>query len=143
MVRLAFLSAGPALLSIAIGFAIATSILIHRGVVTKGTVIANEARRDVSDGSTQYFPRFVFATRDGRSISVVSDTGTNPASFREGQTVDLIYIPSHPENARIHSFVQLWFMSLMFAMVGAAALAMGLLISGYERSRAKKLMATA
>ncbi|CAN5909900.1 hypothetical protein BH11PSE3_BH11PSE3_07530 [soil metagenome] len=65
-----------------------------------------ETRRDVS--TTSYAPVVRFTTKEGREIEFQGRGGSD-TPFAAGERVNVIYDPVHPANARIVSFVDLWF----------------------------------
>jgi len=55
--------------------------------------------------SRVYYPRVRFRTANGRQVSFVSHTGTNPPSFRAGDPVTVLYDPLQPDEATIQAFI--------------------------------------
>jgi hypothetical protein len=141
--RLACLGAGPALLLVALGFAIYTAHFIHSSAVAEGKVLSlREVVRHSDDvdqhESITYAPVFTFKTADGASYTVSSDTGSSPAGFTVGDTVRVLYSPSNPSAARIDTFAQLWFTPMVFGCLGVGAIAAGLLLLDLERRRSRR-----
>jgi CHASE1-domain containing sensor protein len=43
---------------------------------------------------------------------------SNPPMFTEGQTIDVLYEPANPENARIKKWMSLYFLPLLLGGMG-------------------------
>lgn len=90
----------------------------------EGTVVYMNAYSD-SDGVT-YSPDVKFTTRYGEVIRFTDDLSTNPADFKVGDTVTVIYDPMHPQNVRIKTFVRLWLFPGIFVLVGLIPIGLGI-----------------
>jgi len=106
-VQIVIMTVAAILLTVAAFRARSTRRFLRSAVSAKGTILENSLSTD-SDGDPIYKPRFTFALRDGQEVSVQSNFGTNPPSFRKGQSVTVLYDPSIPEHAKINTFMQLW-----------------------------------
>ena len=53
-------------------------------------------------------PRVRFSTADGRHIVFVSGTASNPASYDEGDPVNVRYRSNDPTDARIDTVTGIW-----------------------------------
>jgi hypothetical protein len=140
--RLILLASGSIFFLFAVIFGVQTAKFIGGGEKARATIVANELKTD-RDGDRNYYPRFVFLTNDGSSTSVQSSTGTNPPSFSEGQEVTVIYDRSKPGDARIDTFTQLWFLSLVLGFIGVGHLFISWLILLFSRRHEKKVLASA
>ena len=79
------------------------------------------SRSHTSDGPrvrTLRYPVVRFQTQDGRTVEFESETGTNTFSQKPGEQVEVLYDPLKPEQARIKTFMMLWFGPLIFSVVG-------------------------
>jgi Protein of unknown function (DUF3592) len=85
-----------------------TSAFIRRSVEVDGEVIQLERSQDRDRYGYTYAPVFTFTAMDGSMHTVTSDVGSSPPGFSIGDSVRVRYDPANPENARIHSFVQIW-----------------------------------
>jgi len=66
------------------------------------------------------YPRIEFETADGRYISVLlSNGGTNPATYRVNQRVTVLYDSREPHHASIQSFESAWLLPLLLGGIGA------------------------
>ena len=89
------------------------------GTVTE--VKTRTSRSHTGSGSgvtTLRYPVVRFQTQDGRTVEFESETGTNTFSQGPGEQIEVLYDPLRPEQARIKSFMMLWFGPLIFSVVG-------------------------
>ncbi len=131
----ACLCVGAIFVVIALGFGLYTTWFLHSSVATNGTVVSMRTVTDAQDNSITYAPVFTFVASDRSNYTVSSDTGSNPPAFEPKQRVKILYEKSHPTNARIASFGQLWLFPLVFGIIGATATAVGYFLFRYERRR--------
>lgn len=83
----------------------------------------------VSRTTTIYYPVVEFNMVDGQDITFVSSVGSNPSSYEVGDSVAVLYNPQNPHNAKIKSFMDLWFGVLVPGGLGAVFLLIGLVLS--------------
>jgi Protein of unknown function (DUF3592) len=118
------LFAGIGLLLLAV--AAVTTILTFRFVADSeradGTVVDLRESYDPEDNTTSYYPVVRFETADGRQIRFESDAST---SDDVGDTVEVLYDPDDPEDAKLAGFFNLWGLSLIFGALGAAFTGVG------------------
>ena len=67
----------------------------------------------VQNCTTVYAPRVRFTTADGRQVVFVSGTASSPASYDEGDRVDVRYRRGDPDDARIDSVTGVWLGALV------------------------------
>lgn len=104
------------------------TVFINRAEKTTGTVTRVIEVNNRSRKRTTYFaPEIQFHTPDGTTkyylpTSRVSERLTlslfGTKKFKEGETVSLYYNPGDPGEARIGTFGQLWFASILFIVFG-------------------------
>ncbi len=115
---------GAVLLVVGVRNFVRTRRFVSQASSTTGTVTdvnTRTSRSHTSSGprvSTYRYPVVRFQTQDGRSVEFESETGTNTFSQRPGEQVEVLYDPLRPEQARIKSFMMLWFGPLIFSVVG-------------------------
>lgn len=111
----------------------------------EGKVIALDRSTSSSNSgsrSTAYRPVVGFASGTGKRFEFTSSVGSSPPSHRVGESVTVLYNPADPSNARIKSFVQLWFGFLIVFVLGLVFAAIGLgmiFVRARGRSRAEWL----
>jgi hypothetical protein len=59
---------------------------------------------------------------DDRHYEVVAGVSQSPPAYHIGEEVELMYLPDNPGDARIDSFMENWFMTLMLGGFGALTL---------------------
>ena len=90
----------------------------------EGRVVQMVSR--TNKGSTQFYPIVEFRTAEGQTIRFQGRTGTNPPSYRVGDTVKVRYDPQTPQSAVIDSW-ELWLPSGIFIGVGGFFALIGIL----------------
>ena len=95
---------------------------------------------DSGTSSGVYYPVVRFATAEGEYIEFQSGVGSQPPAYRIGDSVTVRYRPDNPYRARIDSFFQLWFLSVLFGGLGFVFGSIGLvlILVVYRTSRKNK-----
>jgi cytochrome c-type biogenesis protein CcmH/NrfF len=123
--------AGAVCLVVGVRNFVRTRRFVNQASSTTGRVtdVKTRTRRShTSSGprvSTYRYPVVRFQTQDGQSVEFESETGTNTFSQKPGEQVEVLYDPLRPEQARIKSFMMLWFGPLIFSVVGFFLLVFG------------------
>ncbi len=131
----AWLYGGVASLAVGCGFGVYTTIWLHRSTVTKGTIISLLPVSNRENNTTNYAPVFAFTAKDGQTYKVTSGVATNPPGFEIGQHVSVLYILAKPDSAKLDSFWQLWFVSIVVVGLGLFLTGVGYLLLRHERKR--------
>jgi len=101
-----------------------TRRFVSRASSATGTVTDVKTRTSTSHSSEgtrvrRYrYPVVRFQTQDRRTIELESETGTSSFSQGPGEQVEVLYDPLKPEEARIKTFMMLWFAPLIFSVLG-------------------------
>lgn len=98
-----------------------------------------------SSNSSSYYPVVSFVGASGQVIEFRSSSGTNPASYRVGEPVSVLYTAGQPDSARIHDFFSLWGVSLILGIIGGVfflAGALMILVPWVRQGRGAKLRDT-
>jgi hypothetical protein len=112
--------------SIGIWFYSSTSALLEKAITAQGTVIElRESRRGSSNRRT-YKSIFEFTDNNGKLHTIVPSVAANPPSHEIGEKVEVLYDPNEPQNARINSFLSLWFVPLCCAVLSLVPFVLGL-----------------
>ncbi len=69
-------------------------------------------------GSVTYSTRFTFTACDGRTYTVTSGTGSNPPAYELGEALAVLYPEADPAEAVENTFMGLYFVPLMLALMG-------------------------
>jgi Protein of unknown function (DUF3592) len=126
---------GPLGLLFALYLTARRAVFIHTAVRTDGTVIWIEPVRTSRVGAGTVIPQFRFTANDGRLHIVNSDISVPFATFKRGDPVRILYLPSNPENARIDAFSTLWQQPLVVGIWGAVWSSIPVLILVARRRR--------
>ena len=115
-----------------------TKEFIRTAEMTLGTVVdlrrSMSRSRSISDSNSRlrnsfsYAPVVQFQSNDGRSITFISSTSSNPPGYSRGETVDVLYKPLSPEQAKIRSFFSLWIEVLVSGILGSIFFLIGVFI---------------
>jgi hypothetical protein len=123
LVKYTFLAAGIGMLAGTVFLYTNTSVFLKDAIKTEGTVI--ELIPSYSDGSTTYRPTVRFINQQGKEIEFASSSSSNPPSYSEGQTVEILYLPDEPQKAEINGFFSLWGAPLILGGLGSAFFTVG------------------
>lgn len=118
----------------------ATNKFLNTAQSTSGVVVDLERRHSSSTSSsgssTTYAPVVEFtAPESGQTITFTSNSSSNPPAYDEGDDVTVLYDPAEPEEARIDSFMSLWFLPLLLLVMGGIFTPVGI---GIMRARGKQ-----
>lgn len=130
-----WLAGGICSLVAAIAFGIFTGVFVARSVPATGTIVDLIPNRDKQNKPIDYTPVFSFVAGDGNTYKIEWVVASNPPGFNVGQKVQVLYVPGRPAGARLASFGQLWFVSIVCAGLGAFFTAAGYMLLRFERWR--------
>lgn len=126
---IAFLAIGALFLIIALLLWNKTRSFLAHAQQTTGTVVELLEVRDKDDGSSTWKPVVRFTSRDGSDITFAASFSSKPAPYDVGESVEVLYLPDDPNEARIKGFASLWLgtailggMGLVFAGICAGIL---------------------
>lgn len=130
------IAVGTAMLAGALALAQNTHRFLARAAHAPGVV--QELIPHYSSDSTTYAPRVSFRIPDGQQIDFVSSTSSNPPGYAAGETVDVLYLPEHPQKARLNGYFSLWGGATIVGGIGAVFFAIGLGIALAQRMSRRK-----
>jgi hypothetical protein len=93
----------------------------------QGTVIRVEEKRG-HEGLVTFVSIFQFRDTSGTLHTVRDSISASPALHAVGDSVSVLYHRTSPDAARIDSFMSLWGLSMVMAILGAAALLISLVV---------------
>ena len=96
---------------------------------TEGEVVGFE-KYDAPGSSIRddiYYALVLYKTDSGQKIRFRGPSRDGPVKLRKGDQVRVLYRPEDPENARVDSFMGLWFAAAMLWAVGGGAVLIPLL----------------
>ena len=111
---------GLVLLGVSAALAVSTASFLASATRTDGTVVAlTEQTSYDREGrsSASWYPTVEF-TVDGRRYSFQSSTGSNPPSYKRGESVPVAYDADDPSNARIATFWSAYLAPLIVGGLG-------------------------
>lgn len=116
-----FVAIGLGLMLIGFILAYRTTQFKKSAIMVPGTVVELIEKVSHSDEGTSivYVPRVAFRTAEGQESVFISDTGSNPPGFRPGETVEVMYRPGDPYDARINTFWQLYLAPVICIGIGS------------------------
>lgn len=76
-----------------------------------------------------YCPQIRYQTKSGSVVDFQSDFGSQPASHKIGQQVQVLYNPFNPSQAQIKSFFSLWLVTLISLLMGLTFTGLGFALS--------------
>ena len=101
---------------------------IRYSAIASGTIVALTENRERDEIS--YFPKVKFQTISGLDVTFESEMGTTLETLRVGDTVAVRYRADQPYAAEIDSFMSLWGLTLLVAVLGTVFLFVGFGILG-------------
>jgi hypothetical protein len=112
-----------------------TSAFLGEAVKAEGTVV--ELMQSRSSDSTTYRPVVHFINQDGQKIEFMSTAGSNPPSYSEGQKVEVLYLTTEPQNAKINDFFSIWGGAAILGGLGGVffLIGSGIILAGSLASR--------
>jgi len=94
---------GSVIASLGLWIAIAKTVELHRGALTRGTVVGHI---DVSvRHGTQHIPRVAFRDRSGKQVTF---TAWDSDGYEQGSVVQIVYDPQRARWASIYSPFENW-----------------------------------
>lgn len=112
-----------------------TSAFLAEAVKAEGTVV--ELVQSRSSDSTTYKPVVHFINQNGQEIEFMSTAGSNPPSYSKGQKVEVLYLTTEPQNAKINDFFSIWGGAVILGGLGGVffLIGSGIILAGSLTSR--------
>lgn len=114
-----------------------TKEFVDDAIEAEGIVI--ELVRSKSSDSVTYRPIIEFRTKDGNAVEFTSSVSSNPPSYSQGETVEVLYQEGTPEKAKIKGFFSLWGGALIIGGIGLVFFLIGFLIVLFGFLKNKKI----
>lgn len=124
IIKYTFSIIGLVLIAVSIFLFISTNQFAERSATALGTVIALE--ESSSSYGIAYHPVVEFKVSGDRTYQFRSSAGSNPPSYHIGEHVEVFYDPTSPSDARIKSFMSLWFPVVITGTLGIIFLSVGI-----------------
>jgi hypothetical protein len=123
-----FFAIGVVALVVGVVTLVRTVQFVQRAEHATGTVI-DLSRETDSEGSVTFYPVVRFTTGVGKTIEFKSSSGSSPPSHSEGDTVDVLYDPDDPNDARLSGLFDLWLLPAVALALGVAFLGVTAFVS--------------
>lgn len=117
IIGIVFSLVGGLLFAIGLFLFIRIKMFLSKAQVAKGTVIEMVYHHS-SEGGGGYSPVYQFRTISGQMITVHDSLSSSPPMFHVGQSIDVLYEPENPQNARIKKFWSLYFVTILLCGMG-------------------------
>ncbi len=108
---------GVAFLIVAL-FTVRSELSFREGAITAPGIVVDLAPTQSSKGGTSYKPVFRFTDRNDKVHTVTGSLSSSPPSYRPGEAVSVLYRTDDPDGAQIDSFMESWFLPLIFGSIG-------------------------
>jgi hypothetical protein len=113
-----------------------TASFVSRAARAQGTVTALVRQETTSSPNTNgsyatgatitySYQAVVRFPHGGQRIEFYDSVATSPPAYHVGETVNVLYLESDPDDARIESFTSLWLAPMFFGGIGTILLALG------------------
>ena len=108
---------GMILILIAVFLAVYSMRLRAISLRTSGTIVRMVQRKDEEDGSISNFPVVGYQVED-KAYEIQGSVSSSVPVYSVGQRITVLYPPNHPEQGRIDTFLEQWFVPLLVGFIG-------------------------
>ncbi|HVM11513.1 MAG TPA: DUF3592 domain-containing protein [Actinomycetota bacterium] len=122
---IAFIGVGGFLVLLALFIVWRTKRFLRDAVTVPGTV-TGLAMGSGGEGGTVYHPIVSFTAMDGQEIQFQDKLGSNPPSHQPGEMVEVRYLPSNPQKARLAGRFRTWFVPGLLGLLGIVFVGVGI-----------------
>jgi len=98
---------------------------VDKSQKVKGTVIGFQVQE--SSRSRGYTPIIVFRTAKGQRIKFLGNIVSSSPSYKKGEQVEVLYLPSAPQKAKINSFWSIYLAPFVLGVFGVVFFPLGIL----------------
>lgn len=117
VVSVIFFCVGCIALFIGLFSIVSTKDFLKKATSVDGVVIEMIRIRD-DEGDYLYKPVVAFTTLQGEEIKLISSVASSPPRYSEGETVQVLYLQSKPQKAKLAG--SLWLDSFILLILGSA-----------------------
>ena len=145
--RVLFILLGIAMIVAAFVNATRDRSFLDRAVSAKGVITAvwrewdpgdDDNKDDSADGGYKYYARIRFQTEDGQSIEFESGGSSDSSRYAIGKTVQIYHDPDNPRIIYVGSRAAIWFLPIMFGMIGLSMACINIYLIFRDRKAAKR-----
>jgi hypothetical protein len=110
------------------GFTVKNIIsFLDNSIKTEGNVINIIQSRSSDGGNLMYSPEVSFVDAKGQTITFGSNTSSSVSTYKIGEKVSVLYRKDNSQDAKINTFFQIWFGSIMVVFLGGIFFLIGLI----------------
>lgn len=106
-------------------FAISSTLSFRSISKQAGGVVVDLAESRGDKGETMSKPVVEWTDPAGKRRRFTGSVASSPPSYSRGEKVTVRYDPSHPETARLDSFMENWFAAMILGILGGVFTAIG------------------
>jgi len=120
VVGIIFMSIGSIMLAVVIYLVTSNYKFMQRAIPVQGKVIdyqSYESRDDDGRYTTMFTPIYQYAFK-GKSYTHISTTSTSSKDYLIDDAVEILVDPQDPKEIVINSFMEKWFLSILFGFMG-------------------------
>ncbi len=142
MLRIIFGISAIVLLLIAIGAAFNTNRFLEKAVATEGVVIDLVEKGSTDSGNTLYAPVVAFTTKEGEQVEFVSASSSYPPAYELNESIEVLYLPEKPTDAKIKGTFSLWGVSIITGILGVvfSIFPLVLFLIGNRKAKLKEML---
>ncbi|MBX7172314.1 MAG: DUF3592 domain-containing protein [Pyrinomonadaceae bacterium] len=118
---------GAFLLFFAVKRFIQTVIFLRSAEQTEGKIVRFIESKN-NDRLTMYLPVFDYQPALGKTYRQKAEVASNPPEYKIGEAVTILFMKKSPQNSRLKSFSELWLITAVLLLFGAAFTFAALLI---------------
>ncbi len=109
---------------------------IAKAETAQGTITKLNYHKSSRKSGGVYYPTVQFTTQAGKTYSVASNSGSNPAAYNIGESVKVYYNPEDPKDILLPDFFSVWGISLILGFIGLifSVISGSLLYAGRKRA---------
>lgn len=103
---------------------ISSFILSIRGIVTTGTVVGFEEKKDSSKNGgryVNYYPIIEYRDQGYSLTKFVYQSGNRKPKWKIGKSLRIVFDPNNPTRVNVHDFFSLWLGPILLLFMGAGA----------------------
>jgi hypothetical protein len=105
-----------------------TISFLNSSIKTDGSVVNIIHSRSSDSVNAMYTPEVSFTDASGQAITFTSNISSSSPSYKIGDKVSVLYDKNNSQSARINTFFQLWFATIVMSIVGVIFFLIGLFI---------------
>jgi hypothetical protein len=125
------------------GWTLGSTLKFRKEAQTTDGVVVDFATSRSDKGKTMYSPIVEYRDLSGTSRQLTSSVSSSSPGYDRGDKVQVRFLPQNPEQARIDSFLENWFLPLILGGLGLIFFGVGIgaFVAGITKARNRKWLA--